>query len=61
MASPEGQKAIPQTNWMYPVIDLGTELPAAFGSPPAKQLPVDETTVTANRSAWIEEALAAIR
>jgi hypothetical protein len=24
-------------------------------------VPVDETTVTANRSAWIEEALAAIR
>jgi thiamine transport system substrate-binding protein len=61
MASPEGQKAIPETNWMYPVIDLGADLPDAFGTPPAKQLPVDEATVTANRNAWIDEALAAIR
>jgi thiamine transport system substrate-binding protein len=61
MASPEGQKAIPQTNWMFPVVDLGTDLPDAFGTPPAKTLPVDEADVTANRNAWIEEALAAIR
>lgn len=61
VASPEGQKAIPQTNWMFPVIDLGAELPEAFGTPPAKTLPVDEANVTANRNAWIEEALAAIR
>jgi thiamine transport system substrate-binding protein len=61
MASLDGQKAIPQTNWMYPVIDLGADLPDAFGTPPAKTLPVDEATVTADRSAWIEEALAAIR
>lgn len=61
LASPEGQRVIPQTNWMYPVIDLGADLPEAFGTPPAKQLPVDEATVTANRNAWIEEALAAIR
>lgn len=61
MASPEGQKAIPQTNWMYPVIDLGADLPDAFGTPPAKALPVDEASVTANRNVWIEEALAAIR
>jgi thiamine transport system substrate-binding protein len=61
IASPEGQAAIPQTNWMYPVVDLGTGLPDAFGKPPANTLPVDEATVTANRNAWIEEALAAIR
>jgi thiamine transport system substrate-binding protein len=61
VASPEGQQAIPQTNWMFPVIDLGAELPEAFGTPPAKTLPVDEANVTANRNAWIEEALAAIR
>jgi ABC-type thiamine transport system substrate-binding protein len=46
---------------MYPVIDLGADLPEAFGTPPAKTLPVDEATVTANRNSWIEEALAAIR
>ena len=61
MASVEGQKAIPQTNWMYPVVDLGADLPAAFGPQPEKLLPVDEAIVTANRNAWIEEALAAIR
>ncbi|MBL8597256.1 MAG: thiamine ABC transporter substrate binding subunit [Devosia sp.] len=61
MISAEGQKAIPQTNWMFPVIDLGADLPEAFGAPPAKTLPVDEAAVTANRNAWIEEALAAIR
>ena len=61
MTSAEGQKAIPQTNWMFPVIDLGADLPEAFGAPPAKTLPVDEAAVTANRNAWIEEALAAIR
>ena len=46
---------------MFPVIDLGADLPEAFGAPPAKTLPVDEAAVTANRNAWIEEALAAIR
>ena len=61
MASTEGQKTLPTTNWMYPVIDLGTDLPPAFGTQPAKVLPVDEATVTAQRNAWIEEALAAIR
>ncbi len=61
MASPEGQKILPTTNWVYPVIDLGADLPAAFGTPPAHVLPVDEATVTAQRNAWIEEALAAIR
>ncbi len=61
LVSPAAQKEIPTTNWMYPVIDLGADLPAAFGTPPAKLLPVDEADVTANRNAWIEEALAAIR
>lgn len=61
LSSPEGQKAIPTTNWMYPVVDLGEDLPPAFGPPPANILPVDEAEVAANRNAWIEEALAAIR
>ncbi len=59
LASPEGQQAIPQTNWMFPVVDL--DLPDPFGAPPEKVLAIDEATVTANRNAWIEEALAAIR
>jgi thiamine transport system substrate-binding protein len=61
MISTEGQKAIPTTNWMYPVVDLGGDLPAAFGPQPAKVLTVDEATVAAERNRWIEEALAAIR
>lgn len=61
LASAAGQKAIPETNWMFPVVDLGTDLNAAFGTPPAKVLPVDEADVTANRAAWIEEAFAALR
>jgi thiamine transport system substrate-binding protein len=61
VASAEGQKTIPTTNWMFPVIDIGDELPAAFGTPPVKVLPVDEATVTAGREAWIEEAFAALR
>jgi thiamine transport system substrate-binding protein len=61
LVTPEAQGIIAMTNWMYPVIDLGAELPAAFGAPPPKVLPVDEAAVTANRNAWIEEALAAIR
>jgi thiamine transport system substrate-binding protein len=61
MLSPEGQKAIPTTNWMFPVIDLGADLPAAFGPQPTKVLPVNEAEVTAHRAAWIEEAFAALR
>jgi thiamine transport system substrate-binding protein len=61
LVTPEAQKIIPTTNWMYPVVDLGTDLPPAFGAPPPKILPVDEAVVTAGRNAWIEEALAAIR
>jgi thiamine transport system substrate-binding protein len=61
VTSVEGQKAIPTTNWMYPVVDLGDDLPAAFGPQPAKVLPVDEAAVATERNRWIEEALAAIR
>ena len=61
LLSPEGQKVIPTTNWMYPVADIGADLPAAFPAQPVKVLPVDEAEVTAERNSWIEEALAAIR
>lgn len=61
MASTEGQKAIPTTNWMYPVSDIGTALPAAFPPAPSKVLGLDEAAVTANKQAWIDEALAALR
>jgi thiamine transport system substrate-binding protein len=57
------QKVIPTTNWMYPVRDIGSALPAAFdaGGRPTKILHIDEATITANKSQWIAEALKAIQ
>lgn len=63
LVSPEAQKVIPTTNWMFPVIDIGANLPAAFNDPgqPPKVIPVDEAAVTANSRAWIAAALAALQ
>jgi thiamine transport system substrate-binding protein len=63
LASPEGQKIIPTTNWMFPVVDLGTDLDAAFeGLPqPPKTLTLPEADITANSAAWIDEMLAAVQ
>ncbi len=61
LTSPEAQRIIPTTNWMYPVIDIGADLPAAFGMPPAKVLVVDEETIAANSRAWVDAALAALQ
>ncbi len=61
LASPEAQAVIPTTNWMYPVTAVGDALPAAFPPAPAKVLSLDEAAITANKAAWINEALAAIR
>jgi thiamine transport system substrate-binding protein len=63
LTSVEGQKVIPTTNWMFPVVDLGSELDASFeGLPqPDKTLVLDEAEITANSAAWIEEMLAAVQ
>ena len=63
LTSTAGQKIIPSTNWMYPVVDIGADLPAAFDTQPkpAKLLSLDEATITANKGKWIDDALAAIR
>ncbi len=61
LTSPEAQRIIPTTNWMYPVIDIGKDLPAAFGVPPAKVLVVDELAIAANSRAWVDAALAALQ
>ncbi|MDR3474008.1 MAG: thiamine ABC transporter substrate binding subunit [Devosia sp.] len=63
LTSTEAQKIIPTTNWMYPVRELGADLPAAFNAQPrpAKILSLDEATITANKARWIDEALAAIK
>lgn len=62
-ASPEGQKIIPTTNWMFPVVDLGAELDPAFaGLPqPQKTLTLSDEEIRANSSAWIDEMLAAVQ
>lgn len=61
LATPEAQAGIPTTNWMYPVVALGDKLPAAFPPLPQKILTLPEDEITANKSAWIDEALAALR
>jgi thiamine transport system substrate-binding protein len=61
LVTPEAQKIIPTTNWMYPVIDIGDDLPAAFGTPPEKVLTVDEATIAAHSRAWVDAALAALQ
>ena len=58
LATSDAQAAIPTTNWMYPVTG---PVPAAFPPAPAKVLSLDEAAITANKPAWIDEALAAIR
>jgi thiamine transport system substrate-binding protein len=46
---------------MYPVLDIGADLPAAFGTPPDKVLAVDEASIAANGRAWVDAALAALQ
>lgn len=61
LVSPAAQKVIPTTNWMFPVIDTGSDLPQAFNEPGhPKVIPVDEATVAAQSRTWIEQALAAL-
>jgi thiamine transport system substrate-binding protein len=62
-ASEEGQKIIPTTNWMLPVIDLGNDLDPAFaGIPqPEKTLSISDADILANGSAWIDEMLNAVQ
>lgn len=59
MVSPEFQKTIPTTNWMYPVTDIGADLPQVFRDipKPAKSLLYSPDEVAAHRQAWIEEWL----
>lgn len=61
LLSPAAQKIIPTTNWMYPVIDIGADLPAAFGTPPAKVLAIDEATIAAQATGWVASALDALQ
>ena len=55
----EAQSAIPLGNVMYPVIDLGDELPTEFNSliKPSEVLSFTPAEVRDNRKAWINEWL----
>lgn len=63
LASPEGQKAIPTTNWMFPVVDLGANLDPSFADlpQPKKTLTLSEAEIIANSGAWIDEMLQAVQ
>lgn len=58
----EGQKAIPTTNWMYPVKELDGGLPEAFKDlvKPDKSLLIDPAAVPAARKIALDEWLAAL-
>ena len=61
LTTPEAQKILPTTTWMYPVIDTGDDLPPDFGAPPYKVLAIDEAALAANGRAWVDAALAALQ
>ena len=60
--SPDFQKQIPTTNWMFPVTEIGSDLPPVFSQIPqpkhALLLPWDQ--VAAHRTEWIKEWLDAV-
>jgi thiamine transport system substrate-binding protein len=58
LVSPDAQGVIPETNWMYPLVGAP---PQGFPPQPSKVLSLDPAAIAANKSAWIDEALAAIR
>jgi thiamine transport system substrate-binding protein len=63
LTSLDVQKTIPTTNWMYPVRDIGADLPLAFNAQtiPTKVLTLDQAAITASKGKWIDTALAAIK
>ncbi|WP_316356155.1 thiamine ABC transporter substrate binding subunit [Devosia sp.] len=62
LTSPEGQKQIPSTNWMFPVIDLGADLDPTFATlpQPEKTLVLSDDDIAANGQRWVDEMLAAV-
>jgi len=63
LTSVAGQKEIPSTNWMFPVVDLGADLDPAFATlpQPAKTLVLTDEQIAANSQRWIDEMLAAVQ
>lgn len=63
LTSVDGQKIIPTTNWMFPVIDLGADLDPTFATlpQPEKTLTLSDEDIAANSQRWIDEMLAAVQ
>lgn len=59
LVSPEVQKLIPTTNYMFPVADIGDQLPPEFRAipQPTKTLLISSDDVAKHRAAWIKEWL----
>jgi thiamine transport system substrate-binding protein len=62
VVSADFQKQIPTTNWMFPVIDIGADLPPVFRDlpQPGKSLLLPSADVAAHRAAWTKEWLDAV-
>ncbi|MFD2262512.1 thiamine ABC transporter substrate binding subunit [Lacibacterium aquatile] len=62
LITPEAQSILPTTQWMYPVRDLGNELPEAFRTlpKPDKTLMLDSTEIAGKRKVWTDEWLRAM-
>ncbi|WP_375452763.1 thiamine ABC transporter substrate binding subunit [uncultured Devosia sp.] len=63
LASTDAQKLIPTTNWMLPVVDLGTALDPTFATlpQPSKTLQLGDEDIAAHSGEWIDEMLKAIQ
>jgi len=59
LTTAEVQKLIPTTNYMFPVTDIGADLPKEFQQipAPAKSLLIPSAEIAKHRSAWIKEWL----
>jgi thiamine transport system substrate-binding protein len=62
LVSPATQKVIPTTNYMYPVIDIGADLPEEFADlpKPEKSLLMSPAQAAQGRADWIREWLAIV-
>ena len=62
ITTPKFQKLIPTTNWMYPVVNLGDDLPEEFRDleRPERSLLLSAEEVGTKRKSWIQEWLDAL-
>ena len=62
LTSVAGQEVIPTTNWMFPVVDIGADLPAAFSAAPTPNLlSIAPADIAAKSRAWVDAALQALQ